>query len=65
MSIVFLFQKKSEGHILLEQVFYHLDLIEKDYFGLQYTDHHNVSVSIGPVKHFFKHKFVIISLSIS
>ena len=46
MSIVFLFQKKSEGHILLEQVFYHLDLIEKDYFGLQYTDHHNVSVSI-------------------
>ena len=41
-----LFQKKSEGHVLLEQVFYHLDLIEKDYFGLQFTDHHNVSVSM-------------------
>ena len=41
----FCFQKKSQGHVLLEQVFYHLDVIEKDYFGLQYTDHHNVSVS--------------------
>ena len=39
-------QKKAEGHELYEQVFYHLDLIEKDYFGLQYTDHYNVCVSI-------------------
>lgn len=40
-----LLQKKSHGHELLEQVFYHLDILEKDYFGLQYTDHYNVNVS--------------------
>ena len=33
--------------VLLEKCFYHLDIIEKDYFGLQYTDHNNVSVSIS------------------
>ena len=38
----FLFQKKSTGQQLMEQVNYHLDLIEKDYFGLQYTDPYNV-----------------------
>ncbi|XP_076461263.1 uncharacterized protein LOC143293855 isoform X3 [Babylonia areolata] len=36
-------QKKSHGNVLLEQVFYHLDLVEKDYFGLQYTDPYNVN----------------------
>uniref|UniRef100_A0A1E1XLP8 Putative rho guanine nucleotide exchange factor cdep n=1 Tax=Amblyomma sculptum TaxID=1581419 RepID=A0A1E1XLP8_AMBSC len=30
--------KKALGSALLEQVFYHIDLIEKDYFGLQFTD---------------------------
>ncbi|KAL1437053.1 hypothetical protein MTO96_049058 [Rhipicephalus appendiculatus] len=30
--------KKALGSVLLEQVFYHIDLIEKDYFGLQFTD---------------------------
>ncbi|XP_052091667.1 band 4.1-like protein 5 isoform X3 [Mytilus californianus] len=35
--------KRSLGSALLEQVLYHLDIIEKDYFGLQYTDHHNVN----------------------
>lgn len=38
-------QKKAVGSALIEQVFYHLDIIEKDYFGLQYTDHYNVTVS--------------------
>ena len=37
-----LFQKKAVGQHLMEQVFYRLDIIEKDYFGLQYTDHHNI-----------------------
>ena len=37
-------QKKSHGNELLERVFYHLDIVEKDYFGLQYTDHYNVNV---------------------
>ncbi|KAL8600577.1 hypothetical protein ACOMHN_062448 [Nucella lapillus] len=35
--------KKSHGNVLLEQVFYHLDIVEKDYFGLQYSDTHNVN----------------------
>lgn len=30
------------GSDLYEQVFYSLDLIEKDYFGLQFTDANNV-----------------------
>ncbi|XP_077555146.1 erythrocyte membrane protein band 4.1-like yurt isoform X1 [Haemaphysalis longicornis] len=34
--------KKALGSVLLEQVFYHIDLIEKDYFGLQFTDPFNV-----------------------
>ena len=40
-----MFQKRDEGSVLLEKCFFHLDIIEKDYFGLQYTDHNNVSVS--------------------
>lgn len=43
--ILLLLQKRSLGSALLEQVLYHLDIIEKDYFGLQYTDPHNVNVS--------------------
>ena len=39
-------QKKALGQELYEQVFYHLDLVEKDYFGLQFTDVTHVSVSI-------------------
>ncbi|ESP01566.1 hypothetical protein LOTGIDRAFT_139511, partial [Lottia gigantea] len=42
--------KKSLGSELLEQVFYHLDLVEKDYFGLQYTDIHNVAHWLDPTK---------------
>jgi len=38
------FQKKANGSDLYEQVFYNLDLIEKDYFGLQYTDANHVQV---------------------
>lgn len=47
LQLLWLLQKKAEGHELYEQVFYHLDLVEKDYFGLQYTDHYNVPVSIA------------------
>lgn len=42
---LFDFQKKGYGSDLIEQVFYHLDILEKDYFGLQYTDAYNVNVS--------------------
>ena len=36
--------------MLMEQVNYHLDLVEKDYFGLQYTDPYNVPHWLDPSK---------------
>uniref|UniRef100_A0A6B2EIW1 Putative rho guanine nucleotide exchange factor cdep n=1 Tax=Phlebotomus kandelakii TaxID=1109342 RepID=A0A6B2EIW1_9DIPT len=42
--------KKAMGIDLYEQVFYSLDLIEKDYFGLQYTDANNVKHWLDPTK---------------
>lgn len=42
--------KKALGHQLMEQVFYHLDIIEKDYFGLQFTDPYNVPHWLDPTK---------------
>lgn len=41
----FFLQKKAVGSDLYEQVFYSLDLIEKDYFGLQFTDANHVQVT--------------------
>jgi len=48
--LTFVFQKKSIGQELMEQVYYHLDIIEKDYFGLQYTDPYNVPHWLDPTK---------------
>ncbi|XP_050455308.1 band 4.1-like protein 5 isoform X3 [Cataglyphis hispanica] len=42
--------KKALAGDLYEQVFYSLDLIEKDYFGLQYTDSNNVQHWLDPTK---------------
>ncbi|KZS10234.1 band 4.1-like protein 5 isoform X1 [Daphnia magna] len=42
--------KKAYGSELYEQVFYSLDLIEKDYFGLQYTDVNHVQHWLDPTK---------------
>ncbi|XP_058812453.1 band 4.1-like protein 5 [Topomyia yanbarensis] len=42
--------KKALANDLYEQVFYSLDLIEKDYFGLQYTDANNVKHWLDPTK---------------
>ncbi|KAK6619861.1 hypothetical protein RUM44_006261 [Polyplax serrata] len=42
--------KKAVGADLYEQVFYSLDLIEKDYFGLQYTDVNHVKHWLDPTK---------------
>merc|ERR1719232_850460 len=42
--------KKATGQELLEHVFFHLDLVEKDYFGLQYTDPYNVAHWLDPTK---------------
>ncbi|XP_008186340.1 band 4.1-like protein 5 isoform X3 [Acyrthosiphon pisum] len=42
--------KKAVGSDLYEQVFYSLDLIEKDYFGLQFTDANHVQHWLDPTK---------------
>ncbi|XP_037089484.1 LOW QUALITY PROTEIN: band 4.1-like protein 5 [Pollicipes pollicipes] len=42
--------KKELGAGLCDQVFYSLDLIEKDYFGLQFTDHNHVQHWLDPTK---------------
>lgn len=42
--------KKASAGDLYEQVFYSLDLIEKDYFGLQFTDTNNVKHWLDPTK---------------
>lgn len=35
---VFHVDKRSKGAVLLELVYEHLELVEKDYFGLQYPE---------------------------
>lgn len=42
--------KRDMGGALYEQVFYHLDLTEKDYFGLQFTDASHVQHWLDPTK---------------
>ena len=34
----------------MEKINYQMDIIEKDYFGLQYTDHNHVSHWLDPTK---------------
>lgn len=46
----FILPKKALASKLYEQVFYHLDLIETDYFGLQFSDTHNVRHWLDPTK---------------
>jgi hypothetical protein len=46
----FYLPKKCLANKLYEQVFYHLDLIETDYFGLQFSDTHNVQHWLDPTK---------------
>jgi len=46
----FFIPKKLMAEKLYEQVFYHLDLIETDYFGLQFSDSHNVQHWLDPTK---------------
>ena len=38
-------QSGAKGVVLLERVFQHLNLIEKDYFGLRFLDHTGQTVS--------------------
>ncbi|XP_018124881.1 band 4.1-like protein 4B [Xenopus laevis] len=42
--------KHAKGQDLLDQIVYHLDLVETDYFGLQYMDAAQVSHWLDPTK---------------
>lgn len=37
----FQLEKRAKGSVLLELVYQHLELVEKDYFGLQYVENDN------------------------
>lgn len=39
-------QKKAKGEELFDQIMYHLDIIEKDYFGLRFMDSAQVPVGM-------------------
>lgn len=41
---LFVFQKHAKGQDLFDQIVYHLDLVETDYFGLQFLDSAQVTV---------------------
>ncbi|KAJ1348901.1 hypothetical protein KIN20_004308 [Parelaphostrongylus tenuis] len=47
---VFFREKNALGSEVYDQVFYSLDLEEKDYFGLQFTDHYHVHHWLDPMK---------------
>lgn len=44
MSSVYSVQKKAKGEELFDQIMYHLDIVEKDYFGLRFMDSAQVAV---------------------
>lgn len=48
-------EKRAKGSALLDQVYQHLELVEKDYFGLQYSDN-------GCTPHSNKPECMVISL---
>ena len=45
-----MFQKLCKGYDLLDKVFCHLDIIERDYFGLKFLDSNNVTQWLDPFK---------------
>ncbi|XP_072382863.1 tyrosine-protein phosphatase non-receptor type 4 isoform X1 [Diabrotica undecimpunctata] len=46
---VFHVEKRAKGATLLDQVYRHLELVEKDYFGLQYSDNGGLPGTRGSV----------------
>ncbi|XGW18765.1 hypothetical protein V3C99_002957 [Haemonchus contortus] len=46
--------KNAYGSEVYDQVFYSLDLEERDYFGLQFTDHYHVHHWLDPMKKIVK-----------
>lgn len=49
-------QKKTKGEEVLEKVFQHLNVLEKDFFGLRYIDRNSQSVWHVIFNEFFFHK---------
>lgn len=45
----FAFQKHAKGQDLFDQIVYHLDLVETDYFGLQFLDSAQVTVCLAVI----------------
>ena len=45
-KVLSLLQAGAKGHQVLNRVFDHLDLLEKDYFGLRYLDDTTQTVNI-------------------
>ena len=59
-KLFFFFQKKTKGEEVLEKVFIHLNVLEKDYFGLRYIDRDSQSVcSFFVGMNFFSHGSII------
>lgn len=51
----FTLDKRSKGSALLDAVFTHLDLTERDYFGLQFPDQsQDYDTSVSSVNNFFR-----------
>lgn len=46
---LFIFQKHAKGQDLFDQIVYHLDLVETDYFGLQFLDSAQVTVCLAVI----------------
>lgn len=59
-----LFQKHAKGQELFDQIVYHLDLVETDYFGLQFMDASQVTVSITSVKFYVLQKFALYVINV-
>jgi len=50
------------GSVLYEKVFSHIDVIETEYFGLQFTDEYNVNVSTRQSRHIVdNHDYYLLS----
>lgn len=54
-----LLQKNAKGQELFDQIVYHLDLVETDYFGLQFMDASQVTVSITSVNFYVLQQLVL------
>lgn len=46
VCVCFPAQKKAKGEELFDQIMYHLDIVEKDYFGLRFMDSAQVPVRL-------------------